>query len=176
MRASLCVWPAHLLLRLFRRLFSLFFFLMIRRPPRYTLFPYTTLFRSVVFPVHPRSRARLEASGLLTRISGVCLIEPLPYIAMLSLMEAAGLVITDSGGVQEETTFLGVPCLTVRPGTERPITVTLGTNRLVKPTSAAILDAAAHVTRPTTVPKLERWDGAASDRLVRVLCDGTWVE
>ena len=132
--------------------------------------------RPVVFPVHPRSRARLEASGLLTRISGVCLIEPLPYIAMLSLMEAAGLVITDSGGVQEETTFLGVPCLTVRPGTERPITVTLGTNRLVKPTSAAILDAAAHVTRPTTVPKLERWDGAASDRLVRVLCDGTWVE
>src|SRR5437667_4628207 len=77
--------------------------------------------RPVVYSVHPRSRERLAAAGLTARLGGVRLLDPVPYLAMLDLMESAGLVITDSGGVQEETTFLGVPCLTVRPNTERRI-------------------------------------------------------
>ena len=98
--------------------------------------------RSVIFPIHPRSRARLAESGLAGKMGGVRLVDPVPYLEMLDLTESAGLVITDSGGVQEETTFLGVPCLTVRPNTERPITVEQGTNRLVAPTREALLAAA----------------------------------
>jgi len=90
------------------------------------------------------------------------------------LISDAGLVITDSGGLQEETTWLGVPCVTVRPNTERPITCTIGTNRLVSPHREAIAQAAraARAQRPPTPPVIERWDGRAAERIAAVLCDG----
>ena len=93
---------------------------------------------------------------------------------MLGLVVGAGLVITDSGGLQEETTFLGVPCVTVRPNTERPITCNHGTNRLVPLRADAILTAAeqAITRRAPARPVIERWDGHAAERIVRVLCDG----
>ena len=85
----------------------------------------------LVFPMHPRTRRRLSEFGLLDRLGGVMSIEPLGYIEFMSLVSGARVVITDSGGVQEETTYLGIPCLTVRDTTERPITISEGTNRLV---------------------------------------------
>jgi UDP-N-acetylglucosamine 2-epimerase (non-hydrolysing) len=90
----------------------------------------------LVFPVHPRTRERLEQSGLWTRLAAtgtLRLTEPLGYVAFMSLVSDSRLVITDSGGVQEETTYLRIPCLTMRTTTERPITITYGTNRLVRP-------------------------------------------
>lgn len=90
----------------------------------------------LVFPVHPRTRKQLQAFGLhdtLAGTPGIRLIEPLGYVPFMSLVTRAALAITDSGGLQEETTYLGIPCLTVRPNTERPITISEGTNRLVKP-------------------------------------------
>ena len=86
----------------------------------------------VVLPIHPRGRPTLEAAGLVSS-ARLRVIDPLGYIEFMSLVRGAAVVITDSGGIQEETTILGVPCLTVRPNTERPITITHGTNRLVEP-------------------------------------------
>ena len=127
----------------------------------------------VVFPVHPRSRARLAQAGLTARLKGVHLVDPLPYLEMLGMIDAAGIVVTDSGGVQEETSFLGVPCVTVRPSTERPITITLGTNRLVDADVSALVSAAANGHRRRIPPPvIERWDGQASVRIAQVLCDG----
>jgi UDP-N-acetylglucosamine 2-epimerase (non-hydrolysing) len=85
----------------------------------------------LVFPMHPRTRRRLAEFGLLDRLGRVMIIEPLGYIEFMSLVSEARVVITDSGGVQEETTYLGIPCLTVRDTTERPVTIDEGTNRLV---------------------------------------------
>src|SRR5205807_1733592 len=94
----------------------------------------------VVFPLHPRTRSRLEQLGHLTTLAdgGVVCTEPLGYLDFLSLELGAGAVVTDSGGVQEETTCLGVPCYTLRPNTERPITISQGTNVLLGPDPAAI--------------------------------------
>jgi UDP-N-acetylglucosamine 2-epimerase (non-hydrolysing) len=129
----------------------------------------------VVFPLHPRVRRRLEDQGLTARLAPVQLAEPLPYLEMLSLVASARLVITDSGGLQEETTFLGVPCVTVRANTERPITVTHGTNRLVA--DAAGLVAAALDGAPGPRPgvgagaeAIERWDGHAGERIAAAVC------
>jgi UDP-N-acetylglucosamine 2-epimerase (non-hydrolysing) len=129
---------------------------------------------TVLFPVHPRTRQRIQAQGLRLRDdSGLRLLEPLGYLDMLSLVAGASLVVTDSGGLQEETTFLGVPCLTVRPSTERPITCTHGTNRLVLAKRDAILVAAdaALARRSPARPVIERWDGRAAERIARVVCD-----
>ena len=98
----------------------------------------------LIFPVHPRTRARLEATNAMAdaaRSGRLILCEPLSYVPFMSLVVDSELVITDSGGIQEETTYLGVPCLTLRPNTERPVTVTHGTNRLC--TEGGLLDAAA---------------------------------
>lgn len=127
---------------------------------------------TVVFPVHPRTRARLESFGLLARVqdSGMRLLEPLGYIEFMNLVLNSRLVVTDSGGVQEETTYLGIPCLTARESTERPITVSRGTNRLVAPAQitrealAVMSSSAARV--PSVVPL---WDGHASERIVESL-------
>ncbi|MCB2185336.1 MAG: UDP-N-acetylglucosamine 2-epimerase (non-hydrolyzing) [Deltaproteobacteria bacterium] len=117
----------------------------------------------LVFPVHPRTRARLAEFGL-TAPPGLRLSEPAGYLEFLSLVAAARLVITDSGGLQEETTHLGVPCLTLRTSTERPITVTQGTNRLVRPGDLAAAAAAA-LAAPLPGPvRLELWDGHAAER------------
>src|SRR6266540_3304945 len=106
------------------------------------------------------------------------LVEPLGYLEMLGLVAGAHLVVTDSGGLQEETTFLGVPCLTVRANTERPITCTHGTNRLVLPRRDVILAAAerAIARRSPARPVIERWDGRAAARIAEVLCDGTSLD
>ncbi len=126
----------------------------------------------VVFPVHPRTRHRLESfNGQASRLSGLRLAEPLPYLDFLHLMANARCVLTDSGGIQEETTALGVPCLTLRANTERPITVTCGTNRVVGVAPDAIFAAWREVVEgrwPTgRLPEL--WDGRAAGRIVRIL-------
>jgi UDP-N-acetylglucosamine 2-epimerase (non-hydrolysing) len=129
-----------------------------------------------VFPVHARTRARLAETGLLTRLeatAGLALSEPLGYLDFLALMSRARLVLTDSGGVQEETTVLGVPCLTMRTTTERPITVTEGTNRLVDPYDAEAVLAAVGETLaalfPETVRRPPLWDGHAAERIVTAI-------
>ncbi len=129
----------------------------------------------VVFPVHPRTRARLEAlDGGLPARAGLRLVAPLPYLDFVQLMASARCVLTDSGGIQEETTALGVPCLTLRENTERPITVTRGTNRIVGVDPAAIFaawrDVAAGRWPAGELPEL--WDGKAAERIVRVLLQG----
>ena len=128
----------------------------------------------VVFPVHPRTRASLASLRLLERLQqmpALCVIEPLGYLEFLALMDQARLVFTDSGGIQEETTALGVPCLTFRDTTERPITVTDGTNHLVGvdplrtgTTADGIL---AGAVAKGAVPEL--WDGHAAERILEVL-------
>lgn len=128
----------------------------------------------IVFPVHPRTRDRLNASRLgssLREISGLHPVEPLGYLDMLALMQRAQLVVTDSGGVQEETTYLGVPCLTVRDTTERPATVVEGTNRVIGSRPQRILAEIERILDgdrpPVRCPAL--WDGNASVRIVEVL-------
>ena len=131
--------------------------------------------RRILFPVHPRTRARMGALDWRPESqngNGIRLLDPVPYEEMLSLVLGSDLVITDSGGLQEETTFLGVPCLTVRPNTERPITCTEGTNRLVPAHRAALLAAAQQVHRHSSPPVIERWDGRTAQRIAAVLCDG----
>jgi UDP-N-acetylglucosamine 2-epimerase (non-hydrolysing) len=120
----------------------------------------------LVFPVHPRTAAQLRRNGLDTRLrrAGVKLIDPQPYVRFMSLVTGAAAAITDSGGVQEETTYLGIPCLTLRESTERPVTVTEGTNRLVKP-ETLLIELTAAVSTPRAVrPRPELWDGETAAR------------
>ena len=127
----------------------------------------------VVLPLHPRGRPTLEAAGLRGG-DRVHVVEPLGYLDFLSLVRGAAVVVTDSGGIQEETTVLGVPCLTVRPNTERPITITHGTNRLVTPESAPAAVAAVlggSFVRPAEPPPL--WDGHAGERIAAEIV--TWL-
>ena len=123
----------------------------------------------VLFPVHPRTRARL-AEGAIDAGPNVRLCEPLPYLAFLGLMARARFVLTDSGGIQEETTALGVPCLTLRRNTERPVTVSHGTNRLAA-TPGEILAGADEILagRWRSGERVPLWDGRASERIVDVL-------
>jgi UDP-N-acetylglucosamine 2-epimerase (non-hydrolysing) len=129
----------------------------------------------VVFPVHARTRDRLAEFGLASRLEGrlsVNLCEPLGYLDFLGLMANARLVLTDSGGIQEETTVLGIPCLTLRKNTERPVTITAGTNRLVDPDDMRAVLAAVDETLAAPMPTLGRpefWDGHAGDRIVKVM-------
>lgn len=138
----------------------------------------------LIFPVHPRTLTRIKEfnleeyftyltqdSGLKTQDLGLCCLDPLGYQDFMSLMAHARLVLTDSGGLQEETTVLGVPCLTLRENTERPITITHGTNRLVGVAPAKIVEEARAVlanpkSNPTPPPL---WDGRASERIVAIL-------
>jgi len=122
--------------------------------------------REVVFPAHPRTRRRLEDAGL--RMDRVRMLEPVGYLEMLDLVEHAFAVVTDSGGLQEETTVLGIPCLTVRPNTERPITISEGTNRLVPDPSDIVMEL-KRVRRPATAPRPEGWDGHAGERVIAAL-------
>lgn len=123
----------------------------------------------VVLPLHPRGRARLEAVGLSGH-PNLRVVEPLGYVEFVSLARGAQVVVTDSGGVQEETTILGVPCLTLRPSTERPVTITHGTNRLVTRSGLpeAVRDALV-AGLPVWWPTPPLWDGNAGPRIAEVI-------
>lgn len=125
--------------------------------------------RPLVFPMHPRTRKQARAFGLELR--HVRVLEPLGYRAMLALQAGAGLVLTDSGGMQEETTVLGVPCLTLRDSTERPVTLTHGTNRLVPDRSPEAILAAFRASWGLAPPpgRPEGWDGHAAERVAGAL-------
>jgi UDP-N-acetylglucosamine 2-epimerase (non-hydrolysing) len=126
----------------------------------------------VVFPVHPRTRKMIEASGVgIAAARGMRLVEPLGYLDFVKAERHARIVITDSGGIQEETTVLGIPCLTVRENTERPITIEIGTNVLVGTDPGRIREEAARIlggaAREHRVPPL--WDGGTAGRIADVL-------
>lgn len=128
----------------------------------------------VVFPVHPRTRRRLEAlAGLLPPMPGLRLADPMPYLDFVQLMAESRCVLTDSGGIQEETTALGTPCLTLRQNTERPVTVSRGTNRIVGTEPDAIYRGWCDVKdgRWVAGELPELWDGKAASRIVRVLLE-----
>ena len=128
----------------------------------------------IVFPIHPRTVARLREFGLEERLRGCCglrLIEPLDYFAFQRLIAGAACILTDSGGVQEESTFRGIPCLTLRDNTERPSTVTLGTNRLATFEVGTLLGQVREIRAGRwprgTVPPL--WDGRATERIMDII-------
>jgi UDP-N-acetylglucosamine 2-epimerase (non-hydrolysing) len=124
----------------------------------------------VVLPLHPRGQARLESVGLSGH-PNLRIVPPLGYLEFLSLVRGAQVVVTDSGGVQEETTILGVPCLTVRPSTERPVTITHGTNQLVTRADLPVaVRAALAAGRPAWWPTPPLWDGNAGTRVAEVIC------
>lgn len=127
----------------------------------------------LVLPLHPRTRERLASFGLLRDIegnAGIRLIPPQGYLAFICLTENSRLCLTDSGGVQEETTFLGIPCLTLRENTERPVTVTRGTNTITGLDREAVLAAAEEALsgrqKRGSIP--EKWDGRAAERIAEV--------
>jgi UDP-N-acetylglucosamine 2-epimerase (non-hydrolysing) len=125
----------------------------------------------VIFPVHPRTRQKIAEHGLDTVLGAVRLVEPLGYLEFLGLLSRARLVVTDSGGIQEETTVLGVPCLTVRENTERPATIEWGSNRLVGTDPQRLLAVAHEVLgAPPAKGRIpELWDGRAAERIVQVI-------
>lgn len=126
----------------------------------------------ILMPVHPRTRSTLgERSASLP--DSLRLVEPFGYLDFLALQSAASVVLTDSGGIQEETTALGVPCLTLRENTERPITISEGTNRLVGTDPETIVDAAQEILATGVEARCPAlWDGAAGERIARVVIDG----
>jgi UDP-N-acetylglucosamine 2-epimerase (non-hydrolysing) len=123
----------------------------------------------VLFPIHPRTQKRVGDFGL--SMDGIRMMEPLGYLEFLNLESTASVVLTDSGGLQEETTILGVPCLTLRHNTERPVTIEHGTNIMVGPDKSRILEAFRRIVngdwKPSGPP--EFWDGHAAERIVRVI-------
>jgi UDP-N-acetylglucosamine 2-epimerase (non-hydrolysing) len=125
---------------------------------------------TLVWPIHPRTKSRIESYGLQSYIEheNIRCVPPLGYVEFMSLVASSNGVITDSGGIQEETTYLGIPCLTVRPNTERPITISEGTNQLITPED--IIDrSAVFATEYTTQPAIELWDGKTAERCVESL-------
>ena len=138
-------------------------------------------YKQVIFPIHPRTRNNLQRFGLetvLTSIRGLVLTEPLGYLEFLRLMESAALIITDSGGIQEETTFLQTPCLTFRDSTERPVTVELGTNQLLadlnpETVHSKMVEILEGKTKKGVVPPL--WDGKAADRVAKIISTQTGI-
>lgn len=128
----------------------------------------------IVFPIHPRTAKNLAAFGLQDRaasIEGLRFTEPLDYFAFQKLVATAAFILTDSGGIQEESTFRRVPCLTLRPNTERPVTVTLGTNELISSDISAVREAIDRIRtgrfKTGSIPPL--WDGHATERIMDVL-------
>jgi len=121
----------------------------------------------IVWPIHPRTLKNLETFGLSDRIAKYVILEPQGYLDFITLVSSAKFVLTDSGGIQEETTYLGIPCLTMRENTERPSTITLGTNQLVH-NKEEILHALKHLgSRKHSIPPL--WDGHTAKRIVEII-------
>ncbi len=130
----------------------------------------------VIFAVHPRTRQRIGEFGLTPGNGAVRLVDPLGYLETISLVERSALVLTDSGGLQEETTVLGIPCLTARGSTERPVTISEGTNRLVASSRVAIREAVDQVMRSRRggnyrPGRPEGWDGRAGERVIGALLE-----
>jgi len=130
--------------------------------------------RKIIFPIHPRTRKNLESKKLLNSLNdNVVLTEPIGYMDFLCLLRNAELIITDSGGIQEESTYLGVQCITTRKSTERPVTVEIGTNHLVgdnfKKAGQLAIEILNGNKKSGLVPEL--WDGKASDRIVDIIAD-----
>jgi UDP-N-acetylglucosamine 2-epimerase (non-hydrolysing) len=129
----------------------------------------------LIFPIHPRTRNNIKNTGLENRVkamSNLILLDPVGYLDFLWLMNNAALVITDSGGIQEETTILGVPCMTLRENTERPVTITEGTNRLVRLMGSDILKNYHEImtNRNSFKSKTPRfWDGKAAERIAKII-------
>jgi len=135
----------------------------------------------IVFPVHPRTRKRIEEFGLTARVASMRdfrLIEPLGYLDFLKLLAEAKLVLTDSGGIQEETTILNVPCLTLRENTERPITVQQGTNVIVGIEPQRIIAESLNILHGKLFsPKMpDLWDGKAAERIINILMEKLKIE
>jgi UDP-N-acetylglucosamine 2-epimerase (non-hydrolysing) len=130
----------------------------------------------IIFPLHPRTRQRLEAANNHYPGSRVQILDPLSYVDFLALQRLAKLVITDSGGIQEETTYLGVPCLTVRENTERPVTISIGTNVLVGQDGKRLRTEVGRIMagdqKRGRVPPL--WDGHAAERIAHVIMARSW--
>jgi len=124
--------------------------------------------RPVIFAVHPRTTQRLKSAGI--SLGDVRVLPPIRYVEMLDLVDGAFAVVTDSGGLQEETTALGIPCFTVRENTERPVTITEGTNRLV-PNPEDLPGAVRGAERPANPKRPEGWDGRAGERVISALRD-----
>jgi len=128
----------------------------------------------ILFPVHPRTLNRVSRLGAFSKNGNLRFLDPIGYLDFLCLMDKAALVLTDSGGIQEETTYLRRPCLTLRPNTERPITVEIGTNRLIQIEKDSIIENSLKVLDSgqkrvhTSIPEL--WDGSAAERIIDVLC------
>ena len=130
----------------------------------------------VVFPVHPRTHRNCFSGSLGKRVEamvGLRLLDPVGYLDFLKLMSSAKIVLTDSGGIQEETTILKIPCLTLRENTERPITVEIGSNQVIGTDTRRIIEAYKQAVddgwREPHVPPL--WDGCAAERIVKILSD-----
>lgn len=123
----------------------------------------------LIFPIHPRTHKNLTQLQLipyLKKAQNIILLNPLGYVEFMNLVFSAKVIITDSGGIQEETTYLGIPCLTLRPNTERPITITHGTNRLCTPYELQTQVTRIIQTQPVNSTKLPLWDGYTADRVV----------
>lgn len=124
----------------------------------------------VIFPVHPRTEEQIMAAGLMPKNSQFLLVDPLGYVDFLALQVHASLVLTDSGGIQEETTYLGIPCMTARANTERPVTISLGTNQLIQSKSSSLVPAMRtrleSQNHTHQIPPL--WDGRTAERIVQV--------
>lgn len=132
--------------------------------------------KKIVFPVHPRTRANMEEFGIgLNRSANLLITDPIGYIDFLCLVKNASLIVTDSGGIQEETTYLGVPCVTLRDNTERPVTISIGSNHLagtdVINLKKIVTDILNGIKVKAGIPPL--WDGKAAERICRVLADVT---
>jgi UDP-N-acetylglucosamine 2-epimerase (non-hydrolysing) len=133
----------------------------------------------VIFPIHPRTRTRVETFGLnhlfarTSGAAGIFLVEPLPYLEFLDLNRGARVIITDSGGLQEEATILGVPCVTLRNNTERPITIAEGTNLLAGTDPEKVTETIKNATQRSAriFGRPEKWDGRSAHRIVDVLLD-----
>lgn len=130
----------------------------------------------LIFPVHPRTRMQMEDTNLITRNSSLHLIDPLGYLDFLSLQYHAALVITDSGGVQEETTYLKIPCLTLRENTERPITISMGTNTLVGQDMNQLQAGVDQILSGNWKPgqPIPFWDGKAAQRIAEIIVKQTF--
>lgn len=122
----------------------------------------------VVFPAHPRTKQRLQAAGMVS--DAVRMIEPLGYREFLGLVDSARVVVSDSGGIQEETSYLGIPCVTLRSNTERPVTLVQGTNQLAG-NNLELAFTLATQRKPRRPATIEGWDGSAADRVADLLAE-----